>query len=89
MQAGLLAAQTLDAIRISLRATRIIGERFELEEWNVAQPEPKKQWNEYHLATVNTRWNYTIPRRAMENEDRGREPLFEKRVVPPPAPHLS
>lgn len=88
-QAGLLATQTLDAIRISLRAARIIGERFELEELNVAQPEPQKQWNEYHLATVNTRWNYTIPRRAMENEDRGREPLFEKRVVPPPAPHLS
>lgn len=64
-QAGLLAAQTLDAIRISLRATRIIGERFELEELNVTQPEPRKQWNEYHLATVNTRWNYTIPRRAV------------------------
>lgn len=64
-QAGLLAVQTLDAIRISLRATRIIGERFELEELNVTQPEPRKQWNEYHLATVNTRWNYTIPRRAV------------------------
>ena len=64
-QAGLLAAQTLDAIRISLRATRIIGERVELEELNITQPEPQKQWNEYHLATVKTRWNYTIPRRAV------------------------
>lgn len=64
-QAGLLAAQTLDFLRISLRATRIIDERFELEELNVTQPEPQKQWNEYHLATVNTRWNYTIPRRAV------------------------
>lgn len=64
-QAGLLAAQTLDFLRISLRATRIIDERFELEELNATQPEPQKQWNEYHLATVNTRWNYTIPRRAV------------------------
>lgn len=88
-QAGLLAARTLDFLRISLRAQRLIGERFELEELSFTQPEPKRQWNEYHLATVNTRWNYTIPRRAVENEDRGREPLFEKRVLPPPAPHLS
>ena len=64
-QAGLLAAQTLDAIRISLRATRIIGERCVLDELNITQPEPQKQWNEYHLATVKTRWNYTIPRRAV------------------------
>lgn len=64
-QAGLLAAQTLDFLRISLRSARILGERFELEELSVTQPEPKRQWNEYHLATVNTRWNYTIPRRAV------------------------
>lgn len=64
-QAGLLTAQTLDAIRISLRAGRVIGGRFELEELGFSQPEPKRQWNEYHLATVNTRWNYTFPRRAV------------------------
>ena len=64
-QAGLLTAQTLDFLRISLRAKRLISERFELEELSVTQPEPKRQWNEYHLATVNTRWNYTIPRRAV------------------------
>lgn len=64
-QAGLLAAQTLDFLRISLRAKRLIDARFELEELSVTQPEPKRQWNEYHLATVNTRWNYTIPRRAV------------------------
>lgn len=63
-QAGLLTAQTLDFLRISLRAKRLINERFELEEVGFTQPEPQKQWNEYHLATVNTRWNYTIPRRA-------------------------
>lgn len=64
-QAGLLTAQTLDFLRISLRAKRLINERFELEEAGFTQPEPQKQWNEYHLATVNTRWNYTIPRRAV------------------------
>ena len=64
-QAGLLAAQILDFLRISLRAKRLIGGRFELEELSITQPEPQKQWNEYHLATVNTRWNYTIPRRAV------------------------
>ncbi len=64
-QAGLLAARTLDFLRITLRSARLIGERFELEELSVTQPEPQKQWNEYHLATVNTRWNYTIPRRAV------------------------
>ena len=58
-------SQTLDFLRISLRAKRLISERFELEELSVTQPEPKRQWNEYHLATVNTRWNYTIPRRAV------------------------
>lgn len=64
-QAGLLTAQTLDAIRISLRAGRVIDDRFELEELGFTQPEPQRQWNEYHLATVNTRWNYTIPRRVV------------------------
>ena len=64
-QAGLLLAQTLDFLRIGLRAERIIGECFELEELRFAQPDPQKQWNEYHMATVNTRWNYTIPRRAV------------------------
>ena len=64
-QAGLLTARTLDFLRISLRARRLISERFELEELSITQPEPQKQWNEYHLATVNTRWNYTIPRRAV------------------------
>ncbi len=64
-QAGLLTVQMLDFLRISLRAARIIGKRFELEELSVTQPEPHKQWNEYHLSSVNTRWNYTIPRRAV------------------------
>lgn len=64
-QAGLLTALTLDWLRSSLRAGRVIDGRFELEELGVTQPEPQRQWNEYHLATVDARWNYTIPRRAV------------------------
>ena len=64
-QAGLLTAATLDFLRISFRSRRLIADRFEMIELEASQPEPQKQWNEYHLATVTTRWNYTIPRRAV------------------------
>ena len=67
-QAGLLTAETLDALRAALMRQRLVGEIFDLVlplEGN--QPEPRKQWNEYHLATLITRWNYAIPRRGLHD----------------------
>ncbi|MDE7064853.1 MAG: hypothetical protein K2O70_05195, partial [Desulfovibrionaceae bacterium] len=65
-QAGLLTAEILDVLRASLMRQRLLADMFDLElPLKGSQPEPRKQWNEYHLATLITRWNYAISRRPL------------------------
>ena len=65
-QAGLLTAETLDALRAVLMRQRLLADTFDLAlPLEGSQPEPRKQCNEYHLATLITRWNYAISRRPL------------------------
>ena len=66
-QAGILLAELLDCLRRSLWKGRILAGRFELEEQVKAEiPTPRTRWNEYHLATIETVWNYVWPSRGLE-----------------------
>lgn len=61
-EAGLLLAELLDLLRRVLWTTRLLAGRFALEEpLKAAIPGPRDRWNEYHLATLETSWNYTWP----------------------------
>lgn len=69
-QAGLLTAHTLDVLRAALMRRRLLAQTFDLVlPLEGSQPEPRKQWNEYHLATLITRWNYAVPRRPLADEE--------------------
>lgn len=60
--AGLLLAELLDRLRRVLWTTRLLADRFVLEEpLKAAMPGPRERWNEYHLATLETTWNYVWP----------------------------
>ena len=66
-QAGILLAELLDCLRRSIWKGRILAGRFELEEPVKAEiPTPRTRWNEYHLATIETIWNYVWPSRGLE-----------------------
>lgn len=66
-QAGILLAELLDCLRRSLWKGRVLAGRFELEEPVKAEiPTPRTRWNEYHLATIETVWNYVWPSRGLE-----------------------
>lgn len=61
-EAGLLLAELLDLLRRVLWTTRLLADRFALEEpLKAAIPGPRDRWNEYHLATLETSWNYVWP----------------------------
>lgn len=61
-EAGLLLAELLDLLRRVLWTTRLLADRFVLEEpLKAAIPGPRERWNEYHLATLQTSWNYVWP----------------------------
>ena len=66
-QAGILLAELLDCLRRPLWKGRVLAGRFELEEPVKAEiPTPRTRWNEYHLATIETVWNYVWPSRGLE-----------------------
>ena len=61
-EAGLLLAELLDLLRRVIWTTRLLAGRFVLDEpLKAAIPGPRDRWNEYHLATLETSWNYTWP----------------------------
>lgn len=65
-QAGLLCAELLDLLRRALWKERLLASRFELvEPLNAAIPEAGRQMHEYHLATIETVWNYAWPPKAL------------------------
>lgn len=66
-QAGLLLAELVDCLRLGLwRGPRILAKRYELESpIETVMPDAKQKWHEYHLATMETHWNYIGPSRGM------------------------
>ena len=65
-QAGILLADLIDCLRIGLWHDRILANRFELElPLATTIPDVRQKWNEYHLATMETRWNYVWPSRGL------------------------
>ncbi len=66
-QAGILCAELLDVLRRALWKERLLARRFELVEPLLAAiPEPGRQIHQYHLATIQTVWNYSWPPKAQE-----------------------
>ena len=64
-EAGLCLAELVDLLRRELWTLRLLAGRFELEEpIRASIPEPKRKWNQFHLATIETVWNYTWPPRG-------------------------
>lgn len=63
---GLMGATLMDIIRAALMRQRQVAEKFDLVlPLTGASPEPDRQWNQYHMATIVTRWNYPTPRRPL------------------------
>lgn len=60
--AGYLLAQLIDALMGIVRRTRLLAQRFQLVlPIQAGIPDPERKWNEYHMATVTTTWQYAIP----------------------------
>ena len=64
-QAGLLLAEMHDCLRRAVWTCRLLAGRYQLEELKSAVPPPKQRWHQYHLATIETVWNYTWPPRGL------------------------
>ena len=66
-EAGTLLAELMDCLRRALWKKRIIANRFELVEPLRSQIiEQQRQQHRFHLATIETVWNYTWPPKALE-----------------------
>lgn len=64
-EAGLLLAELLDVLRASLWRQRLLAGRFELSEpLRATIPDPRQQVHKFHLATLETTWNYVWPPKA-------------------------
>ncbi|MBQ3059608.1 MAG: hypothetical protein IJD16_04755 [Desulfovibrio sp.] len=65
-EAGLLTAELLDCLRRALWKQRLLARMFELEEpLRCAIPQPGQRWHEYHMATIETVWNYVWPPKGL------------------------
>lgn len=61
-QAGKLLAILIDACAATIRRTRILAKKFERQmPIRAAVPDPERRWNQYHMATITTVWQYAIP----------------------------
>lgn len=61
-QAGLLLAELLDLLRAALWRERLLANRFELQEPMRARvADMERQVHQFHLATLETTWNYVWP----------------------------
>lgn len=64
-QAGLLLAELLDLLRAALWRKRMLAGRFELQEPVRARvADMERQVHKFHLATLETIWNYVWPPKA-------------------------
>lgn len=79
-EAGLLLAELIDCLRRAFWKKRIIASRFELVEPLRCQiVEQQRQQHRFHLATLETVWNYTWPPKAME--EAGQSQLLSGRMT--------
>lgn len=66
-EAGILCAELMDVLRRALWKQRIIARCFELvEPLRSVMPEADRQQHRYHMAAIETVWNYTWPPKALE-----------------------
>ncbi len=66
-EAGTLLAELMDCLRRAIWKKRILANRFELVEPLRSQIiEQQRQQHRFHLATIETVWNYTWPPKALE-----------------------
>ena len=65
-EAGLLCAELLDCLRRALWKKRLLASRFELvEPLKAALPGLKQQIHRFHMATLETVWNYVWPPQSL------------------------
>lgn len=61
-EAGLLCAELMDCLRRALWKERVLARRFELLEHLTASiPDMRQRLHQYHMATIETVWNYVWP----------------------------
>lgn len=66
-EAGLLNAELLDCLRRALWKQRILGRRFELAEpLRASMTDYDRKTHRFHLATIETVWEYVWPPKALE-----------------------
>lgn len=66
-EAGLLCAELMDVLRRALWKKRILSGRFELvEPLKSAMPGIQQQVHRFHMATIETVWDYVWPPKALE-----------------------
>lgn len=66
-QAAMLCAELVDCLRRALWKKRLLAHCFELvEPLRSAMPDADRQQHRYHLATIETVWNYVWPPKALE-----------------------
>lgn len=64
-QAGLLLAELLDVLRFAIWQKRLLADRFELvEPLHTIVPDMEQKVHKFHLATLETTWNYVWPPKA-------------------------
>lgn len=70
-EAGLLCAELMDALRRSLWKKRLLADRFQLiEPLRSSIPSQQQQEHRFHMATMETVWNYVWPPKALEEAGR-------------------
>lgn len=66
-EAGLLCAELMDVLRRSIWKRRVLAGRFELvEPLRCAIPGQQQQVHRFHMATMETVWDYVWPPKALE-----------------------
>ena len=67
-QAGLLCAELMDCLRRAIWKKRILANSFELvEPLRSTMPEADRQQHRFHMAILETVWNYTWPPKALDD----------------------
>lgn len=78
-EAGILCAEIIDCLRRAIWKKRILAQRFELiEPLRCSIPDPARQVHNFHMATIETVWNYTWPPKALE--EAGQSQLLRKEL---------
>lgn len=66
-EAGILCAELMDVLRRAIWKQRILANCFQLvEPLRSIMPDADRQQHHYHMAAIETVWNYTWPPKALE-----------------------